>query len=63
MNSFKFIIDSFFFSNVRIPFFIICAVVVIITVTVSVMAAKEIKTRKAEAQNEAFSETQGGEDV
>ncbi|MBQ6265272.1 MAG: hypothetical protein IJK60_07480 [Clostridia bacterium] len=47
MNSFKFIIDSFFFSHVRTPFFIICAVVVLITVTVSVMAAKEIKAQKA----------------
>ncbi|MBR4765955.1 MAG: hypothetical protein IK085_04230 [Clostridia bacterium] len=50
MNSFKFIIDSFFFTHVRTPFFIIAAVVVLITVTVSVMAAKEIKSQKAAPQ-------------
>ncbi|MBR3439806.1 MAG: hypothetical protein IKH13_09925 [Clostridia bacterium] len=47
MDSFKFIIDSFFFSHVRTPFFVICAVVVLTTVAVSVMAAKEIKADKA----------------
>ncbi|MBR6005475.1 MAG: hypothetical protein IK063_04530 [Clostridia bacterium] len=48
MNSFKFIIDPFFFTHVRTPFFIIAAVVVLITITVSVMAAKEIKAQKTQ---------------
>lgn len=56
MNSFKFIVDSFFISHIKTPLAVVSAVVVLIIVTVSVMAAKEIKNNKAEKSDNAGEE-------
>lgn len=56
MNSFKFIVDSFFISHIKTPLAVVSAVVVLIIVTVSVMAAKEIKKNKAEKADNAGEE-------
>ncbi len=48
MNSFEFIIDSFFLRHISAPIAVISAIVVLIIIITSVAAAKEIKKIKTE---------------